>query len=220
MKSKIHVILKGRSLHCGGTSLVPYFQYLRHLHGVARSEYLSQMTPGEVICESYNDILQAPLQPLMDNLESQIYETFEKDPVKYANYQQAIAKALSAMKQRLLTMNSLSENRMVSGVENVVQVENGEEILVEKRTALPIIVMVVGAGRGPLVAAALSASFETNISIKVYAVEKNRNAVVTLRNRCRQESWDNVEVVAMDMRKWNPPVKVSHTWSFVSPFLG
>ena len=30
----------------------------------------------------YYDYLQAPLQPLMDNLESQTYETFERDPVK------------------------------------------------------------------------------------------------------------------------------------------
>lgn len=28
------------------------------------------------------------LQPLMDNLESQTYEVFEKDPIKYSQYQQ------------------------------------------------------------------------------------------------------------------------------------
>uniref|UniRef100_A0A0A9HNK3 PRMT5 arginine-N-methyltransferase domain-containing protein n=1 Tax=Arundo donax TaxID=35708 RepID=A0A0A9HNK3_ARUDO len=31
----------------------------------------------------YRDFLQSPLQPLMDNLEPQTYETFEKDVVKY-----------------------------------------------------------------------------------------------------------------------------------------
>jgi len=30
----------------------------------------------------------------MDNLESQTYETFEKDPIKYAKYQEAVYKAL------------------------------------------------------------------------------------------------------------------------------
>lgn len=30
----------------------------------------------------------------MDNLESQVYEIFEKDPVKYREYQVAIAQAL------------------------------------------------------------------------------------------------------------------------------
>ena len=55
-----------------------------------------------------------------------------------------------------------------------------------------IVVMGVGAGRGPLVQAALSASSSTNIPIRVFAVEKNTNAVITLRNRCVTESWNNV----------------------------
>ena len=33
-------------------------------------------------------------QPLMDNLESHTYEVFEKDPVKYSEYQKAIFYAL------------------------------------------------------------------------------------------------------------------------------
>ena len=37
---------------------------------------------------------QAPLQPLQDNLESQTYETFERDSVKYDTYQAAVAAAL------------------------------------------------------------------------------------------------------------------------------
>ncbi|OMO91105.1 Protein arginine N-methyltransferase PRMT5 [Corchorus olitorius] len=67
------------------------------------------------------------LQPLMDNLEAQTYETFEKDSVKYIQ-----------------------------------------------------VLMVVGAGRGPLVRASLQAAEETGRKLKVYAVEKNPNAVVTL----------------------------------------
>lgn len=39
--------------------------------------------------------------------------------------------------------------------------------------------MVVGAGRGPLVRAALNASANAKRPIKVYAVEKNPNAVLT-----------------------------------------
>jgi hypothetical protein len=39
-------------------------------------------------------VLQAPLQPLQDNLESQTYETFEKDVTKYACYQAAVHAAL------------------------------------------------------------------------------------------------------------------------------
>lgn len=39
--------------------------------------------------------------------------------------------------------------------------------------------MVVGAGRGPLVRAALNASTKARQRIKIYAVEKNPNAVLT-----------------------------------------
>lgn len=42
----------------------------------------------------YQDYLQAPLQPLADNLESITYEVFEKDPVKYDQYEKAIQLAL------------------------------------------------------------------------------------------------------------------------------
>ena len=45
-------------------------------------------------------------------------------------------------------------------------------------------VMVVGAGRGPLVAASLAASVEAGVPIRVYAVEKNANAVICLQNAC------------------------------------
>ena len=47
-----------------------------------------QFAPG------YEDFLQFPLQPLMDNLESQTYEVFEKDPVKYTEYQRAMYLAI------------------------------------------------------------------------------------------------------------------------------
>lgn len=39
--------------------------------------------------------------------------------------------------------------------------------------------MVVGAGRGPLVRATLNAAHKADRQVKVYAVEKNPNAVVT-----------------------------------------
>ena len=39
--------------------------------------------------------------------------------------------------------------------------------------------MVVGAGRGPLVTASLKAATEAQRMVRVYAVDKNPNAVVT-----------------------------------------
>lgn len=45
---------------------------------------------------SWEDYLQTPLQPLSDNLDSYTYNVFEKDPVKYDNYQSAICDALKS----------------------------------------------------------------------------------------------------------------------------
>ena len=49
------------------------------------------------------DYLQAPLQPLMDNLENDTYEGFERDPVKYRQYEEAVYQAL-------MERNDWSEN--------------------------------------------------------------------------------------------------------------
>lgn len=38
--------------------------------------------------QGYADYLQAPLQPLMDDLGSLTYEVFERDPVKYRQYEE------------------------------------------------------------------------------------------------------------------------------------
>jgi hypothetical protein len=38
--------------------------------------------------QGYADFLQAPLQPLMDDLGSMTYEVFERDPVKYHQYEE------------------------------------------------------------------------------------------------------------------------------------
>lgn len=49
-------------------------------------------------------------------------------------------------------------------------------------------VTVVGAGRGPLITAALSAAREAGVQVRVYAVEKNENAAATLRSRLQREA--------------------------------
>ena len=65
------------------------------------------------------------------------------------------------------------------------------------------VLMVVGAGRGPLVRASLRASERSGRALRVYAVEKNPNAVITLQSLVESEGWgDVVTVVASDMREW------------------
>jgi type II protein arginine methyltransferase len=168
LQFKMHVIFSGKPKMQG--SLTPYIQYIQHL----RSRDVSLLTEGERFTFCYKDTLQSPLQPLMDNLESQTYETFERDPVKYERYEAAIVGALTDF--------------------SIASRSTGTSCPAE------VVVTVVGAGRGPLVAAALSASDTTGVRIRVYAVEKNKNAIITLRNRVLTELWTNVTVIAGERR--------------------
>jgi protein arginine N-methyltransferase 5 len=159
--------------------LPSYQQYLRHL-------YRTQEQPSEIekLAIDYEDYLQTPLQPLMDNLESMTYEVFEQDPVKYIQYEEAIYRALL--------------DRM------------------DFKKDEPLVVMVVGAGRGPIVERALRASERANRKIKLYAIEKNPNAFITLKQK--KEVWgDKVTIVFTDMRYWDAPEKAD---ILVSELLG
>ncbi|CAH0474551.1 unnamed protein product [Peronospora belbahrii] len=157
---KIQFYLSGRPRHHG--KILPYVQYLHYLFSKLPSK--DQKSQFEA---PYLDCLQAPLQPLMDNLESQTYETFEQDAFKYDQYEKAITKVLA-------------------------QTPKDKES----------VVIVAGAGRGPLVRCAIRAATGANRKIRIYAVEKNANAIITLRNLKISEKWDNVSIVASDMRNW------------------
>lgn len=97
----------------------------------------------------------------MDNLESQTYEVFERDPIKYKMYQE-------------VCFRNLASANLLIFFKAVYQA------LIDQFPADYVaVVMVVGAGRGPLVRASLRAAEQAKRNIKVYAVEKNPNAVVT-----------------------------------------
>ncbi|KAH9798420.1 protein arginine N-methyltransferase 1.5 [Citrus sinensis] len=165
-------------------SLRPYLDYIAYLY--QRMDPLPEQERFEL---SYRDFLQSPLQghnplfhiisdefctiefsnyylsfqPLMDNLEAQTYETFEKDSVKYIQYQRAIGNAL---------------------VDRVPD---------EEASSLTTVLMVVGAGRGPLVRA-------------------------SLQSLVRLEGWEKtVTIVSCDMRCWDAPEKAD---ILVSELLG
>jgi protein arginine N-methyltransferase 5 len=146
--------------------------------------YLQRNQPPRTTIEKfgsgYQDYLQAPLQPLTDNLESVTYEVFEKDPVKYDWYERAVAQALSDWSQQ------------------------------RKPTSSPsgaVVIAVAGSGRGPLVTRSLRASELTGVRIEVWAVEKNPNAYVLLQ-RHNEEDWGGVvNVVKSDMRAWKGPLR-------------
>lgn len=96
MKLQPNIILSGtgaRPHRTAGEGV--YAQYIRHLEKTSPSVRAAQ-TSGTVenFAQGYQDYLQAPLQPLMDNLQSVTYQTFEQDPVKYAQYEEAVYTAL------------------------------------------------------------------------------------------------------------------------------
>lgn len=154
---------------------VPHLSYLR---------YLQRNQPARTMIErfgsGYQDYLQSPLQPLTDNLESVTYEVFEKDPVKYDQYEVATTQALLSWRDT---------NRPVSGPGGAV------------------VIAVTGAGRGPLVTRALNAAQRTGVKVEVWAVEKNPNAYVLLQRRNRENDlWNGkVKIVKSDMRAWKGP---------------
>jgi len=199
-KFNVQIMVTGRARHPNGR--IVYQQYLRHIW----AESMGVFSEEEQTESPYLDYLQAPLQPLMDNLESQTYETFEKDPVKYEQYRKAVALALIDL------VNA-------KHAPDISLAQPGQLVVAPSREAreLCVTLMVVGAGRGPLVRASLMATREVSESLKeltkntltinltVFAVEKNPNAVVTLRALVVAERWTNVTVVSEDMRKWKPP---------------
>jgi protein arginine N-methyltransferase 5 len=174
------VYITGRVFHPEGPTAP--LRYLQHIY----DKLTGSLSSEELQHSAYLDYLQAPLQPLADNLESQTYETFERDPVKYERYEEAVRLALV--------------DRVAAEPDRVW------------------VLMVVGAGRGPLVRASLRAAENARAKLRVYAVEKNPNAVITLRNMRETHKWgDRVTIVSHDMRTWDAPEKAD---ILVSELLG
>lgn len=152
-----------------------YVSYLKHLE--KKQEPFSDLEQNTLT--NFQDWLQSPLQPLSDNLESVTYEVFEGDPVKYYQYEAAIAAALR---------DWAAQGKATSS-------PGGE-----------VVIAVAGSGRGPLVTRALRASESTGVPVRVWAVEKNPNAYVYLLRQNQREWNGRVIVVKTDMRAWKGPL--------------
>ena len=239
-------------------TMLAYVQYIRHLW----SQHAQRCQPNaHPFTDGYRDVLQAPLQPLMDNLESQTYETFERDPAKYLQYEQAIFEALSdiALSRRRSPTPALpaqsplgadkerdigsvfgvsivaeQDGTTISGMKRLYhsdsvhakEKDHGSSSAVDSIAANArstksgnrdggsgdngdkvVFLTVVGAGRGPLVSAALAAAVRAGLrdNVHIYAVEKNENAIITLHSRAALEKWGSaVEIIGIDMRDWQP----------------
>jgi protein arginine N-methyltransferase 5 len=69
------------------------------------------------------------------------------------------------------------------------------------------VIMLVGAGRGPLVDRSFEAAKRASRTVKIYALEKNPSAMVVLQAKNRDYWQDQVTLVHADMRYWQPPEK-------------
>ena len=141
--------------------------YIKWMFDPERPENQSDEMENRIkmFVEGFENVLQTPLQPLKDHLPSETYEIFEKDPVKYQLYEEAIEAALK-------DKNSFNLKVLKVGV--------------------------FGAGRGPLVQAALNAAERTGTKIQLIALEKSPNACLTLLDRFKGHS--QVEIFYGDMR--------------------
>ncbi|XP_061347751.1 protein arginine N-methyltransferase 1.5-like [Gastrolobium bilobum] len=117
------------------------------------------------------------LQPLKNYSEAQSFENFELDEAKYNQYRKAICEAL------------------------LDRVPN------EEASMITTVLVVVGAGRGPLVRASLKAAEETGRKLRVFAVEKNPNTAIGLnlikleniRNKLKDDKSDMSDNLFVDL---------------------
>lgn len=140
--------------------LEEYILYLEYLYNV-HEEYCEET----MFIYPYRDVLQIPLQPLRDNLNSKIYESFEMDTTKYEMYSQAIDLAISDIKclyGKNLTLavlgggrGPLVEKAFENGIKNGVNVKvlcyeknlfayNTLKIKFQKEIAEKKIILVLG----------------------------------------------------------------------------
>jgi protein arginine N-methyltransferase 5 len=142
----------------------------------------------------YHDQLQLPLQPLADNMENTVYETFEEDRMKYDLYEKAIHQALVDLLKS------------------------------HKRREIRISVLGAGrGGLIDSVIRAISRIPDESLSFFIDGVEKNPNAARTLRYKVRDDGlWcsdrrTEITIVESDMRSWKPSTLVD---IMVSELLG
>ncbi|XP_023939076.2 protein arginine N-methyltransferase 5 [Bicyclus anynana] len=193
--------------------------YLQYLYRLWKKRPYIADDPMLSYAKGWEDYLQIPLQPLADNLDTHTYNVFEKDPIKYDQYQKAIAQALTDIQKKRKGESINNESLSAStDIINSDTKESGQGDNALKEIDKAITVMVLGAGRGPLVRATLNAADITQSKVKVVAVEKNPCAVVVL-TALAKEVWHNrdVTVIPGDMRQINLSPKAD---IIVSELLG
>ena len=169
-----------------------YYIYITHLF----QEHASFKDNFECILNYYQDVLQTPLQPLKDNLQSQIYETFEEDKTKYIKYQKAISKAIDDL---LKEKNKERINIGIFGGGRGPLVRATLSALEEKGIK----------------------DYEKE-NIVIFCVEKNINAFNTLLTLTQYEiEFQKVKMIYADMRTFDPKkYNINYISLCISELLG
>lgn len=175
--------------------------------------YLFQHRPEgsmlEKFAKGFEDVLQTPLHPLMDSLDSRTYEVFEKDPVKYDQYEKSLVNAMT----RIRDWNAaISHNQHDHIPTTIVDSKAAETV------DLCVSVAVVGAGRGGIVDRVIKAAESVGCNVRIFALEKNQCAYAYMLNRPDSKWKDLVRVVFSDMR--TPPPDLPKVDIVVSELLG
>lgn len=134
-----------------------------------------QIVYNQSMVDFWSPRLMPPLKPHSEQLSNQVYSIFEKDSVKYDSYHTAIQEAL----KDLLGLNHYDQNS-------------------------PLVVLIAGAGRGPLVERTVQIAKSLNIwnKIQLIALEKNAHACLYLQKR-NHDFWNNrVKIVKKNMLHW------------------
>ncbi|SJM87547.1 related to protein arginine N-methyltransferase HSL7 [Zygosaccharomyces bailii] len=135
-----------------------------------------QIVNSQAYLDFYSPRLMPPLKPHSESLSNSVYSIFEKDSAKYNCYHNAIQEALTDM------LHQRSHHQQQS----------------------PLVILVAGAGRGPLVERTVQIVKHLNVwnQIHIIALEKNPQACLYLQKR-NYDFWNNrIKIVKQDMLNW------------------
>lgn len=153
------IIEKLETYCCCIQVLKAHFDYLAFLF-----QKLPPLTGLSAAGFAFRDHLQLPLQPLADNLDSSVYETFEKDRPKYERYREALKQTLHDM---YYNSSRITPRLGEGGTWGRRSHDGGSQDGALGGAGKPVLIAVLGAGRGPLVDAALRAADSEDVKVKV-----------------------------------------------------
>ncbi|UMM25701.1 hypothetical protein L5515_005413 [Caenorhabditis briggsae] len=161
----------------------------------------SESSTTSLAVSEYKDVLQAPLQPLSENLDSSVYNVFEQDKIKYDAYGDAVMgvlKELGADGRKEIVIYLLGGGRGPISSPN-----NPTKVNVPRNGPVTIGVYIHGT-------TILRAEKDYNtkfrqkgdhLKVKLYIVEKNANAIITLRYMNHRTWRRRVTIIESDMRR-------------------